>query len=207
MAAVDTHEGTIKALQDRRARVSAELARLSAEVEALEKAIAILESIGAGTIHGGPSAPIPSPFNTSAEAGVFSQISIRWACLWILAQSPDVGLSSASVTDVLVRGGRTSKADRFASSVSAVLSNMRIKGEVAQIGNHWILTQSGQAALAAIQQRLDLFARQHLKYTKVEIDTMPLSKSKALLEADDNDYAAACNYYYGGANAASRPPF
>jgi hypothetical protein len=185
---VEAYNGTIKTLTDRRERLSAELENINAELEGLEKAIAILSSMNSQTGRGGAQQPRATGRIHPQEVGVYSLISLRWACLWILSQADRVGLSTASITELLVKNGRTSKAGRFASTVSAVLSNMKIKEEVEQTGNYWVLTALGQAALAAIQPRLDVLAAEHLKYGK-----------------DDIDYAAACDYYYGGASGPSTP--
>jgi hypothetical protein len=41
-----------------------------------------------------------------------------------------------------------------------------------------------------------------LKYTEEEIRKMPLSKSKALIAANDKDYAEACDHYFGSLTQA-----
>lgn len=41
-----------------------------------------------------------------------------------------------------------------------------------------------------------------LKYTEEQIRTMPLSKSRRLIEANDRDYAEACEAYYGSSARA-----
>jgi hypothetical protein len=198
MATHDDYRATIKSLQDRREQ-------LDYEINVLDQAIAILKGLES-----------PQPTRTSLNVhaavdhprvGIYSRIGIRWACLWILSQAEKVGLSTATIADLLTKGGRTTKAGRFTSSVSAVLSSMKLKGEVEPIGNYWVLTDSGKAALEAIRPRLEVLAKEHLKYTQEQIDSMPLTKSRALNEAKDQDYLAACDYYYGGSSAASRPPF
>lgn len=40
-----------------------------------------------------------------------------------------------------------------------------------------------------------------LKYTRDQINRMPLSRSEALIESNDKDYAEACEAYYGTAKA------
>jgi hypothetical protein len=42
-----------------------------------------------------------------------------------------------------------------------------------------------------------------LKYTEMDIRTMPLSKSRALIESGDKDYAECCEYYYGSSAQAT----
>jgi len=159
MAGHGTYDGTIKTLQDRRMQLRSELIQLGSEIEALDKAIAILTSV----VEGAPKSKIDEQNEPAVKAhnpnqigsnGIYSQISIRWACLSILSKAGSLGLTSAAVTELLVKGGRTSKADRFASTVSAVLSNMKMKGEVEQIGNYWRLSQHGDKALEAIKPRL-----------------------------------------------------
>jgi len=194
MASDETYEATIKALTERRNR-------LTAEAEALDQAISILASAGLATGSNYEKVTVSTGRVAQGSPGVYSLLSMRWACLWILSQAGKVGLSTASVAELLERGGRISRAERFASSVSAVLSNMKMKGEVEPIGNYWVLTQLGHAALKAILPRLKILADQHFKYTEEDIKSMPLSKSRALLDAKDADYAAACDYYFGGAAA------
>lgn len=42
-----------------------------------------------------------------------------------------------------------------------------------------------------------------LKYTRDQIDRMPLSKAKALIESGDKDYADACEFFYPTAKATA----
>lgn len=42
-----------------------------------------------------------------------------------------------------------------------------------------------------------------LKYTREQIDRMPLPKSKALIDSGDKDYAEACEFYYPSAKASA----
>jgi hypothetical protein len=42
-----------------------------------------------------------------------------------------------------------------------------------------------------------------LKYTEEDIRKMPISKSKALVEANDKDYAQACEFYFGSSQATA----
>lgn len=42
-----------------------------------------------------------------------------------------------------------------------------------------------------------------LKYTREEIDRMPLAKSRALIESGNKDYAEACEFYYPSAKASA----
>ena len=42
-----------------------------------------------------------------------------------------------------------------------------------------------------------------LKYTEEEIRRMPISKSKALIAANDKDYADACDHYFGSSTQAT----
>ncbi len=200
MAADETYEATIKSLGRRRDQ-------LSAEIKTLDDAIAILASVSLPSTVSHERTTAPASQTSPRTPGIYSLISIRWACLWILSQAGKVGLSTASVADLLEKGGRTSKAERFASSVSAVLSNMKAKAEVEPIGNYWVLTPSGHSALTAILPRLKDLADQNLKYTKDEIIGMPLSKSRMLIESNDADYNAACDYYFGGAAAVPNGPY
>jgi hypothetical protein len=41
-----------------------------------------------------------------------------------------------------------------------------------------------------------------VKYTAEEIRTMPLWKSKALIDANDKDYAESCEFHFGQATKA-----
>lgn len=41
------------------------------------------------------------------------------------------------------------------------------------------------------------------KYTKEQIESMPLSKSERLIRDDDRDYAEACEYWYGNRQATA----
>jgi hypothetical protein len=42
-----------------------------------------------------------------------------------------------------------------------------------------------------------------LKYSEVEIRTMPLAKSRDLINRNDKDFAEACEYYFGSAQASA----
>jgi hypothetical protein len=206
MAADETYTGTIQTLVDRRSRLNAEMAALDAEIEALDRAIAILSSVGSTSLSAASTQLELKTRTRTRKGAIYSLISIRWACLWILSQAKKMGLSTAAITELLEKGGRTTKAGRFASTVSAVLSNMKIKREVEQVGNYWVLTPTGQAALTVILPRLQVLADEYLKYTEEDIRKMPESKRRELIDVNDEDYSAACEYYFGGANASNIAP-
>ena len=42
-----------------------------------------------------------------------------------------------------------------------------------------------------------------LKYTREQIDRMPLAKTEALIRSGDKDYAEACEFYYPSAKASA----
>lgn len=42
-----------------------------------------------------------------------------------------------------------------------------------------------------------------LKYTKEDIERMPISKSRQLISSDDKEYAAACDFYFGTPQATA----
>jgi hypothetical protein len=153
MPANDTYGVAVDTLLEQRARLLAKSELLVAEIETLDKAIAILTGNSYGPKLAAPVSPPPMPTSTE-PLGKYSTISLRWACLWILSEAPDIGLTSAAVTELLLKGGRTSKADRFASTVSAVLSNLKLKKEADLNGSYWALTEHGRNALKAIMPRL-----------------------------------------------------
>jgi hypothetical protein len=159
MPANDTYGVAVNTLFEQRARLLAESEALGAEIEALDRAIAILSGISYEPKPSNTASPPPAPTFTEPQ-GKYSTISLRWACLWILSEAPDIGLTSAAVTELLLKGGRTSKADRFASTVSAVLSNLKLKKEADLNGSYWSLTEHGRNALKAIMPRLK-FVEQH----------------------------------------------
>jgi hypothetical protein len=155
----NTYGVAVNTLLEQRARLLTERETVSAEIEALDKAIAILSGTSYEPQAAAP-ASTPSAPTYAEPQGKYSTISLRWACLWILSEAPEIGLTSATVTELLVKGGRVSKADRFASTVSAVLSNLKLKKEADLNGSYWSLTEHGHNALKVIMPRLK-FVEQH----------------------------------------------
>jgi hypothetical protein len=94
------------------------------------------------------------PTQTTGPVGRFSAISMRWACLWMLAESQD-GLSTSEIARRMREGGKASNAYNFLSTVSAVLSNMKSRGEVDQTGSDWALTLLGHTAWSVIRPKLN----------------------------------------------------
>jgi hypothetical protein len=73
----------------------------------------------------------------------FAMMSVRWAILWTLSES-DRALPTGEITQRLLDGGTPKSGQRFNSNVSAVLSVMVKKDEVASLDNGYGITKHGQ---------------------------------------------------------------
>jgi hypothetical protein len=129
---------------------------LEAQLRDVDAAIAGLQRlVGAGMAApvvsvGASQAPAPEPSPESR----FSKISVRWGVLWHLSEFARDYEKTAQVTDALVAGGYQSRgSSRFGNMVSAVLSNMKAKGEVeANDEGGYRITEAGRHTWGLIRQ-------------------------------------------------------
>jgi hypothetical protein len=136
-------------------------ARLEAELKDVEAAIAsTLRLIGEGPEPAQSAAqlvtPAPAPLLAQALPKPhkrFANISVRWGVLWHLAEDANGYEKTGEIASALLAGGYRTEATNFSNMVSAVLSNMKVKGEVetAEDGGYR-LTADGHQTWALIKQ-------------------------------------------------------
>jgi hypothetical protein len=100
----------------------------------------------------GPS-PNPKPLSRQPVPDRYHRISVRWAALWHMAEYAPGPMRNGEIADAIVAGGYQSNAGSFPNAVSAVLFQMREKGEVE--GNSetgYSLTPKGRQTWALIKQ-------------------------------------------------------
>lgn len=135
----ETYAPILAGLTRRRDELEAELASVNA-------AIANILPLAAGENPGympkivsrpsqppGHSGIVGPHFDTMAaqtKVGNYSQISVRWAALWHLAEFATGPMRNGEIADAILTGGYRSGAGSFPNAVSAVLSGMRQKGEI-----------------------------------------------------------------------------
>ena len=76
----------------------------------------------------------------------YSHMSVRWAILWLLSDLSPQARKTGDIARALRDGGYpTTMGDRFSNSVSAVLSAMKVKGEVETVEDGaYRITQTGR---------------------------------------------------------------
>jgi hypothetical protein len=90
--------------------------------------------------------------HVSSRSDKYASLSVRWAILDLLSNSP--AMSTAEISDALIAAGIESRAANFANNVSAVLStSMKERhDEVRQLGDgKWELTETGRRAIEHIR--------------------------------------------------------
>jgi hypothetical protein len=99
------------------------------------------------------------PDEDRPERMVYQNISMRWAILWFLNEKATGPVQTPFVADALRHGG-VAERPNFNSIVSAILSQMVNKGEVAKSDGAFILTHNGASAWEAIR-RSEKFLNRH----------------------------------------------
>ena len=113
-------------LRQRRTRLENELRDLDATISGIQR--------WCDGIQHQPQSPTPEPAQeqrqSTASATRFANMSVRWGVLWHLAEFANGYEKTGEIANALLAGGYKSEAARFGNLVSAVLSNMKAKGEV-----------------------------------------------------------------------------
>jgi hypothetical protein len=133
-------------------------AELERELHELDTAMALIQRRA-----GEPAAIMPLsamlPQEIRPESGVvprqirYSNMSVRWGAMWELADAGDEFQRTSAVANALLEGGYKTDATNFVNMVSAVLSNMKQKGEVETNGDGgYRLTEAGRQTWALIRQ-------------------------------------------------------
>jgi hypothetical protein len=155
----------LMSLMQRYAEVERELGSLADAIRALTALSPESLAENGGSIGSLPTPParvFPPPRHiptvsgpsTASGPGKYSAISMRWSCLWMLAESAPNGLGTSEITERLRAGGKSSTAYNFLSTVSAVLSNMKSRGEADLNEGSWSLTTLGLKSWSAIRPKL-----------------------------------------------------
>jgi hypothetical protein len=103
------------------------------------------------------------------QRAMFQNISMRWAILWLLSENAAGPATTPNVADLLRDGGFAERPN-FNSIVSAILSQMVGKGEVAKTDGGYVLTHNGASAWDAIR-RSDKFLNRHSDPNLKEIES------------------------------------
>jgi hypothetical protein len=99
------------------------------------------------------------PETERPERAIFHNISMRWAILWFLNETATGPVPTSTVADAL-RDGGISERPNFNSIISAILSQMVGKDEVAKTDGGYVLTHNGGLAWEAIR-RSEKFLNRH----------------------------------------------
>jgi hypothetical protein len=130
---------TIAHISLRRTRLLVEIDQVEGVLKALYREVESLPLT--------PRLAFPDP----AQDGLYAGISVRWSVLLFLAERATGAETLGTIADALRAGGSTSKAQSFNSNVSAVLSQMVSKGELAKIDDRFTLTDHGKAVWHGIR--------------------------------------------------------
>lgn len=139
------YEAAYRHLEEERLEIMRTLAPLNARLKEVLGAQATLQkriNSDAATNHS----------NSSRPDQRYARISVRWAILDLLNESPD-GMSTAEIAEALKAGGVQTEAANFANNVSAVLTTtMKSKQEVVSLPDgKWKLSPNGESAIAHIR--------------------------------------------------------
>lgn len=128
--------------------------KLSAELADIEFAMAAI-----GRRLGNASTQLASaPVQADRQAGKleaainYANISVRWAVLALLAEVADGPMGTGAIAEALqARGVVKEGPSRFGNIVSAVISNLKTKGEVESVDGLYQLTDPGRTMWAHIK--------------------------------------------------------
>jgi hypothetical protein len=139
-------------LRARRERIEAELRDVDAAISGLQRLLGGEQAF----LQVGSNRPIilRDPFNEPPSYARYANISVRWGVLWHLSEHSTEFEKTAQITDALESGGyKSSGASRFGNMVSAVLSNMKAKGEVeTNDDGGYRITETGRKTWNLIRQ-------------------------------------------------------
>ena len=122
--------GTIAHLYSRREGLQVEIEQINHLLRALNREEQALPQT--------PNLPFPQ------DRGEYAGMSIRWAILRYFSEHADGPQTLGIIADTLRAGGSTSKAQSFNSNISAVLSQMVGKDELAKAEDGFSITQHGR---------------------------------------------------------------
>lgn len=120
--------------------LGAKKAKVLQELNQLDAAIAAIKSLAGDPVQVQPQRPTAQHAtvpNAPVEHGInYAAISVRWAVLSLLADVATGPMSTGQIAEALQqRGVKKETKSPFGNIVSAVLSNLRVKGEVEPVGD------------------------------------------------------------------------
>jgi hypothetical protein len=120
---------------------------IMSEIDSLTKQLGQLDSLIAGIkTHGGSDEMYIRPQMTvhiGWEADTYTDMSMRWAIMYMLAEHTQKQLPTAEIGPRLIAGGFV-ESPNFNSKVSAILSQMQGKNEVSRSDEGWGITTAGR---------------------------------------------------------------
>lgn len=126
------YQAVLNDLEQRRQRCQKELAEL-------DRAIAFMRK------------PLP-PQAHSVYSGKYSNMSVRWAILNLLAEDAVAPMPTSEIAEALQKGGISSRGKSFSSNVSAVLSQMtKEREETEQVGSGYCISEHGREVWEGIK--------------------------------------------------------
>lgn len=150
----DIYVSMLIELKRRRDRLMAELSGVNAAIEGIAPLVPSDRPVS--TVVSSPGQAVqpqpPPPARQETGSGNYSRISVRWAALWHLAEFAPGPMRNGEIADAILAGGYHSGATLFPNAVSAVLSGMRAKGEIAGTPEGgYSLTDKGKQIWQAIR--------------------------------------------------------
>lgn len=142
-----SYEAVLHDLEVERQQVQQHVGALQSRLKELHNSISTLSK------RIDPDAPPPlRPLTpTRPPSQKYAHISVRWAILDLLNDSP--AMATSEIAETLKSAGVQTRAANFANNVSAVLSTtMKEHNEVQQLSDgKWELTENGKQAIAHIR--------------------------------------------------------
>ena len=147
--------------EDLRTHIQATIAHLSSRRVALTVQMQEIDAMMDGLIREEkllPNQPQDKPGDTSS--GIFANMSMRWAVFFYLAEHSLGPSSVGEIAASLKAGGVSTKGVSFNSNVSAVLSQMAGKGELAKSAEGFAMTEQGKSIWQSIKKSTKFIDRE-----------------------------------------------
>ena len=140
------YQAVLDDLQQRKQSLAQSIKELDGMIAGIQRQLGTVASPGDTHPEVGSATP-------TVVSGEYSNMSVRWAILKLLAEGPTSSMATGDVATTLEGGGVTSKGQRFASVVSAVLSGMKNKKQEIEMadGGMYRLSAVGRQAWEAIK--------------------------------------------------------
>ena len=154
------YKAVLEAEQTERERLCNECKHINLLIKQKDTVIAALKASlaadDAASREQASALPFAQPVGLAAPPPnlIYAGISVRWALLSLMSDHAKTTLSTTEMAEALVAGGVRSGGERFPANVSAVVSDMKIRGELESAENNkYRITPKGREVWEGIRTR------------------------------------------------------